>query len=750
MMMTAIEEYYASSIHKPFFAVVNDDEYLELIIKLEELGSDFIKLSDCCHGQDKKPDLDLLREKLRTADVDCKSNRVAVLGLGEYFFLQGDNFANEILEELKEFNLGGAWAIFILRGTTIPVKKIAAGDPRFDKRRFFLGDITTQFELDISVAPTNVAMFDVNGLKNLLVELENGKSGKIEFNSDLCFPDALCRIRIINDSYEAIKRIITGFSIPRSAGEEYRWDYLLTELSEHGTLQNVFEVHKFSDSNSTSFYSRIAGVSNICWLYYLYLKLSNAADKNVYLKYVLESSTDFEDFKKRVVNQIIEISHEDRNYDELYTGRKNLLKGYPEAEIAQFVINNRIKLTESIYKLTDNTTVEKQEIIALISQYGCPENLDEIYPDLCMYLKKYFFQGDSLSKELSEYFDEYKKQKIQNHIDDVFMKKVERYAVSREYNRLRTRDELVLAMKQENAFLCWIDALGVEYLAYIVEMAKHKGLMISIKVGRAKLPTITSINNQFFYEWPEEHREKIEELDDVKHKEKGGYKYGPNNKYPIYLAEELRIISDVIDRAATELALRHYDKYIIASDHGASRLAVICGKEEKYETDTRGEHSGRCCKKFDDFDLPFATEENGFIVLADYGRFKGSRAANVEVHGGATLEEVLVPVIELALSDNSIQIALAETNIVSDYRTGAELCLYVNKAISQRVSVVVDGEKFQANKVDENHYIVNVDVMKRAKAYVLDVYVGENLITKLDIVTKGKSASVNSDFDDLF
>lgn len=33
---------------------------------------------------DKKPDLDLLRDKLRTADVDCKSNRVVVLGLAEY------------------------------------------------------------------------------------------------------------------------------------------------------------------------------------------------------------------------------------------------------------------------------------------------------------------------------------------------------------------------------------------------------------------------------------------------------------------------------------------------------------------------------------------------------------------------------------------------------------------------------------------------------------------------------------------
>jgi hypothetical protein len=65
---------------------------------------------------------------------------------------------------------------------------------------------------------------------------------------------------------------------------------------------------------------------------------------------------------------------------------------------------------------------------------------------------------------------------------------------------------------------------------------------------------------------------------------------------PIHLAKELDIISGVIDKAATELALRHCKRFLLVSDHGASRLAVLRRKEEKYETDTKGEHSGRCCK----------------------------------------------------------------------------------------------------------------------------------------------------------
>lgn len=96
--------------------------------------------------------------------------------------------------------------------------------------------------------------------------------------------------------------------------------------------------------------------------------------------------------------------------------------------------------------------------------------------------------------------------------------------------------------------------------------------------------------------------------------------------------------------------------------------------------------------------MKFSTEENGFIVLANYGRFRGSRAANVEVHGGASLEEVVVPVIELTLADSSMQVALSDKNIVSDYKDGASILLYVNKPIKQVISLVVEGERYFGEK----------------------------------------------------
>ncbi len=744
-MLTEIKKYYSSKIHKPFFAVVGNNEYKNLKTNLEELGVNFIGLSEYC-SQDKHPDLDKLREKLAGAGT----NKVVVLGLGEYLLLRGDSDAKNILKEFKNYNLRSAQAVFLLRGMQEFINNIALEDPRFNKQRYGISPNANNAEFNISISSMEISLYEICGIKGLISEFEKGEKENINCNSDKQFPNAKCNVEIIKDSYEAIKHLDSCFKIAKSKGSKEQWDYLLKQVKEYKTIANVFNALKFSKDIENDFYSKISGDTNKCWLYYIYLLTIKSCIKMGYLTYCLEESRDFEDFKYKILNSIIDIAHDDSRFNDYYSQRKKIVRDFPEAEIAKFVVNNRKNNTpKSLYKLTDNTNVERQEIIAYISKDKLLPDLDRIYPDLNMYLKKYYFRDNVLSEELTEYFEEYKKQKILDKIDKSFLKKVNEYALSRKYNLLETRDEIVLNYANQKAFLCYIDSLGVEYLSFIVEQSKKRGLIASVKIARSNLPTITSKNNQFFLDWPQDARIKIEELDEVKHKEKGGYKYG-TNKYPIHLARELEIISDVIDIAATELALHNYEKYIIASDHGASRLAVIRNKEEKYDTDTKGEHSGRCCKLFENYELPFATEENGFVVLADYGRFKGSRAANVEVHGGASLEEVIVPVIELSLADSKLEISLVNKDIVSDFKTGALINLYVNKELSQELIVQIEGQGYKANKVDKNYYEVKIEQMKRAKKYDADIYVGEKLISKIEITTRGKSASMNSDFDELF
>ena len=269
----------------------------------------------------------------------------------------------------------------------------------------------------------------------------------------------------------------------------------------------------------------------------------------------------------------------------------------------------------------------------------------------------------------------------------------------------------------------------------------------------AELPTITSINKGFYEKWSGPLKYKEEELDNIKHNDAGGFVY-TDGSAPIHLYSELKVIERAINTAATELALHHCKSFVIASDHGASRLAVIHKQEEKYETDTKGEHSGRCCKEFPNANLPHAIRENGYLVLADYGRFKKSRAANVEVHGGASLEEVLVPIITLTMKKQSNQIIklVDSESIVSDRHAGTTINLYISDVENHgKISIVIGEKSYMATCIDATHYSVLMDDYKRAKKGVsAAIYDGEDLIGNVDFDIKGRTATVKNDFEDLF
>lgn len=364
------------------------------------------------------------------------------------------------------------------------------------------------------------------------------------------------------------------------------------------------------------------------------------------------------------------------------------------------------------------------------------------------------FDCGGLSDELTKYFKQYRLMKVTNQITPEFLAQVEQNAQRLPYTHLETRDSAILRIPdKKDAFLYWIDALGVEYLSYIAILAKKKGLSIHVDIAYVELPTITSINKGFFEKWAGSKKEKEPRLDEIKHKEEGGYIYKPGQA-PVHLASELEVIRKAVDRAATELAMHTCKTFVIASDHGASRLAVIHHQEEKYDTDTKGEHSGRCCKEFADADLPQAICENGYLVLADYGRFKNSRAANVEVHGGASLEEVIVPIITLSLKkqcDLIIKLINADA-VYCDRRLGTTIQLYISDADNtQSISVVIDEKRYAAKGSDKTHYEVNLYDMRRAKKNVsAAIYDGDDLIGTVHFDIKGKMATVSNDFDDLF
>ena len=477
MVITEIKDYLSSNIFRPFLAYVDNESYLQVKNAVETLENiETIRISDLCKSADKKPDLDSLREKLREIDVDCNTNQCLLVGLGEYLALEGIDRAKKFLSELLTFNLGTAQVVCLIRGFRNELAEFLKSDIRMSRQ--ISVDIEGNSSFSITISPIDLGMYKIVGLKGILSELENNACQEVFANSSLEFPKSIVNISYVKNYYDAL---VEKFHIKeeKTACNEKYWELLWNDFNQHHNFEGIFAKHNFTVELAEELYDRITIDNYENWLYFIYLKHNVKLITNTYLVYALERSKTPQVLKDNILRIICTIPHKDSKFDIFYAERKKLLKYFAPEEVAVFVAENRKDIEEGIYRLTDCTIVEKQEIIAYIGQHSIPKNLEQIYPDLALYLKLYSFTDSSLRSKLTTYFDEYKQLKITNNLTDDFLDVVNAYARSKEYNYLPSRDDLVLQSQDDGAFLCWIDALGVEYLSYIVELAKKKGLMCS-------------------------------------------------------------------------------------------------------------------------------------------------------------------------------------------------------------------------------------------------------------------------------
>jgi hypothetical protein len=752
--MDEVEKYLRSDIYTPFFLVVGDSDYVRVKDNLLAKGLNVIAVSDYFRADrpDRTPNLDEFKNAL------ANNGNSLVIGLGEYLALCGTQTASEQIRELLYHNLGKAKACFLLRGIERVVRQIQFEEKgRLGKKSFcFFNDTSTS--LSVTCVSSAIALPSArDGLKGILVAFEDGQKNVVAKTTQT-FGNPIADIRIISTAYDGIKHLIPTFVLPRSCGSDENWNDLFAAITAgNGSLDAAFGSYNLPNNLLDEFGQFIQGTAFANWLYFVALKLKATTISNSYLRFVLDKSETLGTFKHNVLNAIIDLPHTDKRFDKFYSERKLLIEKFSEHELTDFVNNNGLDINESLYRLTDLKHAEREEFIVLFGKLDKKTvlaRIESVYPDLYDYLYPYTFTDSKINVELckllTEYFEKYKWQKVLNKVNDDFVAEVEALANDRQYPFLPSRAEVINEIDKTGTFLYWLDALGVEFLGFIQNACKRiGGLSLKIHIGRAELPTLTCLNKDFYNTWDEVKRESDKRLDEVKHKTSGGYNYSDRDKLPVHLIRELEVIYDVLEKIATKLfARRDIKKVLLVSDHGASRLAVRNEQEEKYETDTKGEHGGRCCKVFPDYALPFATEENGYLVLANYGRFKKSRAANVEVHGGATLEEVVVPIIEITLANPNITVKLVKETVYADYKTCAVVELFTNTKLDN-VSIHVKGMVYAAERIDDKHYRIVTDI-KRAGDYPADVYAGDDLIGKIMIKAQGKSGKVNDAFDDLF
>ena len=728
-----ITKYLASENAQPLLVNVQNGMDLDRLKTYFDVdGNEFIDASRFCN-KDELPRIEVL-----LADISMKKKNCFLLGLTSFLRFYGEEEIRKHLANIVNMTIAGHVVVVVYQCD----KQLSFSDPRLSRSICLLdGDAVALPKLVFVSNELSVALseYSIVGIDAVAKEIESPNVEKIFVvttkHKDM-YPQSIYSITDMSKAYEVIIGKDAMLShIDEVMGTSSQWDYLLSLID---TGKTFIEICNSEFGNYQSLEIAISSYSGYSeqkkWLYFIALKMFGAAN-NSCLAVAAGHAAAYSKLTREVYRGILEKKHTDRDFDNFYQTRKSLLIafGNPVDEVVDFCKVVLQKEEKAIYYLTDNTRQEKELIFSLLEKYyqsmeksGIEKILSVVYPDLCAYIRDYRYNIPLLDR----YFSLYTYSKIINKVVPELEEIVEKQAVLREYNLLlepRTvkMDEIDKTASQ----LYFMDAMGVEYLSYILAKCKDKELMANVTVCCANLPSITSKNKEFVAEF--EMRglvvNSIKELDEIKHHGINDYDYR-QKKQPIYIIRELEIIDEALDNIKLKLSQGLCDKAIMVSDHGASRLAVIHETENMWEMSSKGEHSGRCCPKSDaDVKSEFATEEDGFWVLANYDRFKGGRKANVEVHGGATLEEVVVPIIEITKFDDEIEVSIVDKVITVSFRKKAAIRLF-SKTKLKNVTVLVEGEYYEAKELDNNMYLVDLPKLKKAKKYNVDVFASNNLV----------------------
>lgn len=750
-----IDKYLTKTNVQPCIVDVQTTADLSAVVTHYNVGTyKFINAAEYCKD-DEFPRIDALIDVL--SHQECNT---FITGISSFLKLKGDQYLRNTLKNILSMTVQTHIIVLTVRCG----KYLNYNDPRLANRITIVdGDSEKKQNLIFTAktmpVPRNAQR--IQGIQSIAEAIENDMVGDIyviTVKTKETFPSSLFSIVDLNKPFSALCLLdSTTGSLGEVTGTNEQWGYALSLFEGKTGWADVIDCefgnHKSLDLaiNNYNHFS-----NNKKWLFFIGAKLFGCAN-NWVLNYAANTASLVKDFVKCIYRSILSISQTDKKFRIYYNQRKVLLNqlNNPISEVIDYCKIVISKGQNALYYLTDNSQKEKELIFALLDKYGLDYTKDQlvrilevVYPDLFAYLSDYRFKNDLLDS----YFTQYKYQKVINKLLPEFVDIVTEQAEKREYNLiLEPRSSIVESIDKTNAQLYFMDAMGVEYLGFIMSVCKEMGISAKVKVCRSELPSLTCENKEFLsvFEGADHPTISVKDLDEIKHHGKGDYDY-QQTKLPIYLAKELEIIRDVLQKIRSKLMDGTVKKAIMIADHGASRLAVLNETENIWEMAEKGEHSGRCCPKSDVDQQPsYATDAGNYWALANYDRFKGGRKANVEVHGGATLEEVTVPVIELSYMDLNVEVfimAADDTNATLDtsalitvsFRKKAKIKVF-STAHLDNVGVMVNGKFYDAVDDGDNYYSVEMPDIKKPNTYTLEVYANDTLVaSELTLIVKSE------------
>jgi hypothetical protein len=399
------------------------------------------------------------------------------------------------------------------------------------------------------------------------------------------------------------------------------------------------------------------------WPGYIWL-LRNIIDKNSYLTRILSANIAAENLLRVYVCDMAITVLADTNAGIFAGERASAIKeigNVADPLIIEFIAKTKQQTNETVvYWLNCGTEAECIEIVRRVSEcdltIGLPQIWNNLFPLLADYLSDEYDYGNN---GLTEYFRDYRRLKIANNVTENFTKLAFDFVLPTNFD---SRDAVLQDLSVDNnTALLVVDGMGAEYFPLILAMAKRKAINVEYEgILSAKLPTSTEFN---LINWEENRRLKpnIHKTDNISHD--GAEKHESCSSSQNIVAT-LTAFENITNRVAD--GLTRFERVVLTSDHGSSRLAVLAHEKRIIKTlpwngkpqDWRYSLAPPNIECPAEFEPYYNAERNiTYWIVRGYNRLPKEGPKLNELHGGATLEERLVPIIVFSRikSDNVVK-----------------------------------------------------------------------------------------------
>lgn len=749
--------------------------YFSLVNGLEELADEILHLSDekFCSGADVIPNI----KKVAAYIKETPHKNLLITSIGEYLrFAESVEKRNQYLLSIINHQAQSGKRVWmpIFCGKDIFQRVVGdLSEERFYDALYELEEDVVDFEAFAfsDSFSNNADITNINGLRAWFALWDDKKvvSG-MRFSTgktNIIKPtDGTYSIHVIQSPFEFISSNLRtpNVKLCEALGTNIQWGRLAAySIKSKGSCEDIItralNLVEFDAEQILSSWHNMGENGGFGrWLFWLWYKLDLAKTED-YISYAVKKAETYYDIQQVIENEIIHCIGK-VSFDLWIEQRQNALRSMSISDLSDEFWNNFNAITDERAKLkilTANSHAERTQIISIVSTalqngrsiHDFKSILMDKYPELYVYLNETNYINDA---SLSSYVRAYKQYKIM----DVYDASISEMALNCDVFSFDTRGQLLNAQKfKGNSYYLWVDGMGLEWIDLLlknVKLLNPEAPMPTVSVGMASMPTITSVNMEKAD--PDTVSEKFDALDSLSHiKDKSDCNY-----YSI-IDKQFILIKQISEMIAKLLIAYPEKDIVVTADHGMSRMAAKAFHEKegvKAPNNSEVCSLGRYCTLPEGsliYDYANTYKEDGTLAYRTHAHFKISGYAPGEIHGGATPEEWLVPVIVYSRSGcgKTAKKPTAKYKLVTNscnlnFCGEAEIQIETQGEVTT-VEVEVDNVRYKALCSGDNKWMVAIPGQTPETTMGVRVFLNNKYSSVIEtVMIKRKGIVVDDDF----